>query len=248
MSNHLKCLIFDVDGTLANTEKDGHRVAFNRAFEDAGLGWHWSEELYGKLLTVSGGKERIRYYIEQYQADFESETDISELIPRLHQVKTKYYLQLLNGGVIQLRPGTKRLIQEAKGFGITLAIATTSSLPNVTALLEKHLDLDWFKVIAAGDIVPKKKPSPDIYHYVIDRLGFSPETMIVIEDSDNGLEAATAAGLTTIVTVNSYTEQQDFSNAALVISDLGEPNQPCRVIQGSLNAKYLDLASISSLI
>lgn len=248
MSNQLQCLIFDVDGTLANTERDGHRVAFNHAFKEAGLEWSWSEEFYGKLLTVSGGKERIKYFLEQYLPNFQPEQSCAEFIAYLHQLKTQHYLKLLHSGAIQLRPGTTRLIEEAKAAGITLAIATTTSLPNVIALLEQYLDLDWFEVIAAGDIVPTKKPAPDVFNYVVTRLELAPENCLVIEDSDNGLKSATSAGLTTIVTVNSYTEQQDFSQAALVVSDLGEPNRPCRVIQGDLMSEYLDLASLRLMV
>ncbi|MEL7417463.1 MAG: HAD family hydrolase [Cyanobacteria bacterium J06555_3] len=247
MSNQLKCLIFDVDGTLANTERDGHRVAFNQAFEEVGLDWHWSVDFYGQLLTVSGGKERLKYFLRQYQPEFQPEGELGNFVTNLHQLKTKHYLKLLRSGAIALRPGVTRLISEARASGLTLAIATTSSLPNVIALLEKYLDLDWFATIAAGDIVPAKKPAPDIYHYVVKRLELEPADCLVIEDSDNGLNSAIAAGLTTVVTVNNYTQQQDFSQAALVVSDLGEPEQPCRVLQGDLTGGYLDIASLRSL-
>ncbi|MEL6930596.1 MAG: HAD-IA family hydrolase [Cyanobacteria bacterium J06600_6] len=249
MSSQLQCLIFDVDGTLANTERDGHRPAFNLAFTEAGLDWHWSVEFYGELLTVSGGKERLKYFLRQYLPQFQPDRPLNDFVAHLHQLKTNHYLNLLRRGEIALRPGTKRLIEEARAANITLAIATTSSLPNVIALLEKYLDLDWFEVIAAGDIVPAKKPAPDIYNYVVKRLGLPLDSFIVFEDSDNGLDSAIAAGLTTVITVNNYTEQQDFSQAALVVSDLGEPEQPCRVIQGQLNSEfgYLNLASLRSL-
>ncbi|MEO0928309.1 MAG: HAD family hydrolase [Cyanobacteria bacterium J06643_13] len=247
MSNQLKCLIFDVDGTLANTERDGHRVAFNQAFEEVGLDWHWSVDFYGQLLTVSGGKERLKYFLRQYQPEFQPEGELGNFVTNLHQLKTKHYLKLLRSGAIALRPGVTRLISEARASGLTLAIATTSSLPNVIALLEKYLDLDWFATIAAGDIVPAKKPAPDIYHYVVKRLELEPANCLVIEDSDNGLNSAIAAGLTTVVTVNNYTQQQDFSQAALVVSDLGEPELPCRVLQGDLTGGYLDIASLRSL-
>lgn len=247
MSNQLKCLIFDVDGTLANTERDGHRVAFNQAFEEVGLDWHWSVDFYGQLLTVSGGKERLKYFLRQYQPEFQPEGELGNFVTNLHQLKTKHYLKLLRSGAIALRPGVTRLISEARASGLTLAIATTSSLPNVIALLEKYLDLDWFATIAAGDIVPAKKPAPDIYHYVVKRLELEPADCLVIEDSDNGLNSAIAAGLTTVVTVNNYTQQQDFSQAALVVSDLGEPEQPCRLLQGDLTGGYLDVASLRSL-
>lgn len=248
MGNQLQCLIFDVDGTLANTERDGHRVAFNHGFAEAGLDWHWSVDFYGELLRVSGGKERLKYFLRRYLPKFKPNGELNDFIADLHSLKTKHYLELLHSGAIGLRPGAKRLIDEARAGGITLAIATTTSFPNVVALLEKYFDLDWFAVIAAGDIVPAKKPAPDIYHYVVKRLELSPRNCLVLEDSDNGLESAIAAGLTTVVTVNNYTQQQDFSQAALVVSDLGEPKQPCRVIQGDFAGEYLDLASLQGVI
>ena len=246
--NQLQGLIFDVDGTLANTERDGHRVAFNQAFAAAGLDWHWSVDFYGELLAVSGGKERIKYYLKQYLPEFKPSKDLADFVADLHQLKTNYFLKLLRSGTIKLRPGAKRLIEEAKRKEVALAIATTTSLPNVIALLEKYLDLDWFEVIAAGDIVPAKKPAPDIYYYVVNKMKLSVENSIVIEDSDNGLESATAAGLKTIVTVNNYTEKQDFSQAALVVSDLGEPQHPCQVLQGDFTGDYIELTSLRSLV
>ena len=248
MVERLQGLIFDVDGTLANTERDGHRVAFNRAFAEAGINWDWSVEFYGKLLTVSGGKERIKYFLQQYLPDYQPSTNLTDFVTYLHKLKTKHYLELLRSGTIELRPGTERLIMEARKANIALAIATTTSFPNVVALLEKYLDLDWFETIAAGDIVSAKKPAPDIYHYVVDKMKIPKENFIVIEDSDNGLESATTAGLKTIVTVNNYTKHQDFGRAALVVSDLGEPEQPCQVLQGNFTRDYLDLIGLRSIV
>lgn len=246
--NRLEALIFDVDGTLANTERDGHRVAFNRAFEEAKLNWNWSVDFYGELLTISGGKERIKYYLRKYQPDFKNQEDLTDFVAYIHNLKTKHYLQLLRSGTIKLRPGAKRLIEEARQSGIRMAIATTTSFPNVIALLEKYLDLDWFEVIAAGDIVTNKKPAPDIYDYVLQKMKLPAKNFLVLEDSDNGLEAAIAAGLKTIITVNNYTAKQDFRRAALVVSDLGEPDRACEVLQGNFNGDYLDVASLRSLI
>ena len=244
----LQGLIFDVDGTLANTERDGHRVAFNRAFSELNLDWNWSVEFYGELLKVAGGKERVQYFLHQYQPEFIDAQSIDDFAAKVHKFKTKYYLQLLRDGVISLRPGTKRLIEEARNADIKLAIATTSALPNVIALLEKFLDLDWFEIIAAGDIVAAKKPAPDIYNYVVDKLKLPVSNLLVIEDSDNGLIAAKAVGLKTIVTVNNYTTQQDFRQADLVISDLGEPDQFCQVKQGTWRGDYIDLTSLQKIL
>ncbi len=244
----LKALIFDVDGTLAETEKDGHRVAFNQAFQQLGLDWQWSVDLYGQLTEISGGKERIGYYIETYQANFKGSESLDDFIPRLHQCKTQLYQQLLVTGSIPLRLGVKRLLTEAKEQGIRLAIATTSALPNALALIEKHLNPSWFEVIAAGDIVPHKKPEPDIYYYVLDKLNLEPQNCLVFEDSCQGLTASTRAGLKTIITVNDYTINHDFNHAMLVLNHLGEPHQNCEILQGKdITFPYLTVQKLIQL-
>ena len=228
MGNRLGALIFDVDGTLADTERYGHRVAFNHAFAEMGLDWHWSIDLYGELLEIAGGKERLKFYLEKYQPDWQTE-NIREFIAQTHQLKSKYYRSLLQEGAIPLRPGVKRLILEAREQGIRLAIATTSSLPNATALLETTLDPTWFEVIGAGDIVENKKPAPDIYHYVLSQMNIAPEHCLVFEDTAHGLAAATQANLKTIITVNEYTKNQDFTDAILVINQIGETASPINI-------------------
>jgi HAD superfamily hydrolase (TIGR01509 family) len=231
----LRALLFDVDGTLADTERDGHRVAFNAAFAEAGLDWRWSVALYGELLAVTGGKERIRYYLERYNTAFQAPGDLIEFVAGLHTAKTRIYTRMLANGEIPLRPGVKRLLQEARAQGVRLAIATTTTPVNVLALLEHSLAPDavaWFDVIAAGDIVPAKKPAPDIYHYALKRLNLRPEECIAFEDSENGLKSALGAGVRTIVTVNDYTCDHDLTGAALVLDQLGEPGLPFAVLQG----------------
>lgn len=245
--NQLQALIFDVDGTLANTERDGHRVGFNQAFAEKGLDWHWSVELYGELLAVAGGKERIKYYLARYQPNLPPIDNINDFIVELHQLKNQYYQALLKQGAIPLRPGVKRLITEARNQGIKLAIATTSALSNVMVLLEKNLDPNWFEVIAAGDIVPQKKPAPDIYFYVLEQMNLASENCLVFEDSHHGLQAATQAGLKTIVTVNNYTKNEDLTSAILVVNHLGEPDKKLEVIRGNLANHYLNISSIQSL-
>jgi HAD superfamily hydrolase (TIGR01509 family) len=249
--SELRALIFDIDGTLAETEKDGHRVAFNRAFAEAGLDWEWSVALYGELLEIAGGKERIRFYINNYQPYLTKPTNMDEFIAKLHAAKNQHYQQLIKLGVIPLRPGVKRLLQEARTNGLRLAIATTAALANVTALLEHTLApdaLEWFEVIAAGDIVPAKKPAPDIYQYVLEKMRLSAQESLAIEDSLHGLQAATGAGIKTVVTINDYTLRQDFAGAELVVSHLGEPELPFVAIAGQANNKsYLDLELLRQL-
>lgn len=247
-----KALLFDVDGTLADTERDGHRVAFNQAFAEAGLDWVWDVPLYGELLAVTGGKERIRHYVERYRSDYRPPANWDELVVQLHAAKTRLFTTLVAHAGIPLRPGVRRLLDEARRAGVRLAIATTTTPENVSALLHHALAPDaegWFDVIGAGDVVATKKPAPDIYFYVLERLGLAPRDCVAFEDSENGLRASLAAGLTTVVTVNDYTHAQDFRGAALVLDHLGEPNRPCRILAGtSLNGVVqIDLAVLSAL-
>ncbi len=220
----LKCIIFDVDGTMADTERHGHRVAFNLAFKDFSLNWHWDESLYGQLLAVTGGKERIKYY----QNDFLKKNILSdEKIKLVHQCKTKHYIALLQTGKIPLRQGVEKLIKEASKKGIRLAIATTTTPINVTTLLQSTLGENaenYFDVIAAGDVVANKKPGADIYNYTLSYLGIAAKNCIAIEDSSAGLIAADEAGIKTIITSNSYTKNQDFSKAQLVMPNFNKIN------------------------
>ncbi len=248
----LKALIFDVDGTLADTERDGHRVAFNLAFADAGLDWNWTVDIYADLLTVTGGKERIRYFLDKYQAPLPDVDDLAGYIADLHKAKTAHYTALLGKGDIPLRPGVESLLQEARTQGLRLAIATTTTPENVTALLENTLgreSIDWFEVIAAGDIVPAKKPAPDIYIWALEKMKLSPEEVIAFEDSENGLISVRDANIRKVViTINDYTRDHDFSGATVVLDQLGDVSHPAQVLAGkALNESMVTLDFIKSL-
>jgi len=220
----IKAIIFDVDGTLADTE-DGHRKSFNKAFAENGLDWNWDVALYDKLLKVTGGKERIKYFVSDFLQDYTKPDDFDDFVKHLHAVKTGHYTAMLREGAIPLRPGIKQLIHDARAAGITLAIATTTTAENVSALLEVGLGKDWASYFAAngcGDIVPKKKPAPDIYDWVLDKLALQPGECIALEDSYNGLHSALAAGIKTYITTNPYTHTQNFTGAAAVLDDLSD--------------------------
>jgi HAD superfamily hydrolase (TIGR01509 family) len=224
-------LIFDVDGTLAETE-ELHRQAFNAAFAEVGLPWQWDATLYRRLLDVAGGKERIAHFVASNPGAARLE---AIRIAELHAAKTQHYTALVAQGA-GLRPGVARLIAEAKAATVPMAIATTTSLPNVEALLGAALGVDalaLFAVIGAGDVVDAKKPSPQIYDYVLQRLGLPAAACIAFEDSTNGVRSACGAGIPTIVTPGIYTGGDDFSGALAVLSDLGEPGAPYRHLAGA---------------
>lgn len=247
----LQALIFDVDGTLADTERDGHRVAFNMAFEKAGLDWNWSVECYGQLLKVTGGKERIRYYLDEFNRQFKRPHNLDEFIAQLHASKTDFYTRLLSEGSIPLRTGVRRLINEARDAGLRLAIATTTTPANVAALLQHSMAADaedWFEVIAAGDIVPAKKPASDIYDLTLKKMNLPAQACLAFEDSHNGILSSHGAGLATVITVNDYTRGHDFSGALLVLDHMGEPGKPFKVLAGdAYQSTYLDLDLLKKL-
>jgi HAD superfamily hydrolase (TIGR01509 family) len=245
----LKALLFDVDGTLADTEKDGHRIAFNMAFKEAGLDWHWDEALYGDLLVVTGGKERMKHYVEAYRPELMHDKLI-EQIAALQKRKTIFYADLLSQGRIPLRSGVARLLDEARAASLRLAIVTTTTPENVTALLTHTLgahSIDWFEVIAAGDIVPAKKPAPDIYTYTLEKMQLTPQQCLAFEDSLNGIRSTNAAQIPTVVTVNDYTHQDDFTGAKLVLNELGEPDSTIRVLSGQYDGHYITLDGLRKL-
>ncbi|QGN54571.1 HAD-IA family hydrolase [Novosphingobium sp. Gsoil 351] len=213
----LKALIFDVDGTLAETE-EAHRSAFNRTFAEAGHDWEWSPEHYRRLLETTGGKERIAAFLDEIGESLAAET-----IARLHARKNAIYAQLVAGGEVALRPGVVRLIDEARAAGVGLAIATTTSRANLAALLGRLFGLSAlgiFAAVVAGEDVSAKKPDPEVYARTLALLGLAPGECLAIEDSRNGMLAARAAGLPVLVTPSRYTDHEVFDGAALLRPDL----------------------------
>ncbi|TSE26428.1 Phosphorylated carbohydrates phosphatase [Tepidimonas sediminis] len=220
----LHALIFDVDGTLADTERV-HLAAFNAAFASEGLDWHWDEALYTRLLEISGGKERIRHYWQQVHPERQDidGTELRALIDRLHEVKTAFYEEAVRQGAVQLRPGVLALIEQARRAGLRLAIATTTSPVNIAALLRSAMGPDWqlaFDVVEDASTAPRKKPHPQVYSQTLARLGLPAAQCLALEDSANGLQAARAAGLATVITRNAFTAHHDFTGALRVLDDL----------------------------
>ena len=219
----MKALIFDCDGVLVDTERDGHRVAFNRAFADAGIPTDWSVELYGELLKIAGGKERMTHYFNQ--SGWPNGKTADTLIPELHKRKTAIFTELIANGRLPLRPGIGRIVDEAHAAGIRLGVCTTSDPKAIDGVLDLlgGERKKWFEVVLAGDIVKKKKPDPEIYNLAKQRLGLAGSDCVVIEDSRNGLLASLGAGMPTLITTSTYTKGEDFKGAAKVVPELGDP-------------------------
>ncbi len=223
----MRAVIFDVDGTLVDSERHGHRVAFNRAFEAFDLPYRWDEDLYGELLHTTGGQRRIDGYLAGQGV---AEDERAELAPALHKRKTELLEEMVDGGVIELRPGAARLVRELGGAGVARAVGTTGSRRWVERLLRHTLgDVDW-DVIVAGDDVTNRKPDPEVFTTALKELGAVAGEVVVIEDSAEGLKAARGAGLCCVVVVNGYTANHDLAGADLTLDGFGEPGAPAAVL------------------
>jgi len=221
----LKAVIFDCDGVLVDTERDGHRVAFNRAFAARGYDFEWSVGEYAELLKVAGGKERMRHYFDG-RGWPGAVMDRDNFIKEMHKLKTDLFMGIIESGELPLRPGVARLVDEAIAEGVVLAVCSTSNERAVNLVVETLLGprrRAHFSAILAGDVVSQKKPDPEIYHLAMERLELRPAECVVIEDSHNGLLAAKAAGAYCVITTNGYTRTEDFAAADLVVPELGDP-------------------------
>ena len=253
----MPALIFDCDGVLADTERYGHLPAFNQTFREFNLPVQWSEEEYGVKLKIAGGKERMASlltpeFVKQANLPGDPEEQ-KELLAKWHKRKTAIYKQMNLEGALPGRPGVARVVREAVEARWQLAVASTSAEESVRAVLDSVVGKEMAAhfLVLAGDIVPKKKPAPDIYLLTLERLQVSPEKALIVEDSRNGLLAAVAAGVRCVVTLSSYTWEEDMSEALLVVSDLGEPGLPMKVIANRSQARpgeYITLQDLAACL
>ncbi|MDR1077306.1 MAG: HAD-IA family hydrolase [Propionibacteriaceae bacterium] len=249
----MPALIFDCDGVLADTERDGHLVAFNRLFSEVGLPLRWNEAEYERLVRIGGGKERLTSIMTPARVAAWGIDDVPATVARWHARKSALYLDLIAAGAIPPRPGVERLIGQALAAGWRVAVASTSVEASVRAVLALAVgpDLATQVTVYAGDIVAHKKPAPDIYRHALSDLGLTPAEAVVVEDSGIGCAAALAAGLRTIVTVSAYTAADDFSGASLVLTDLGEPGRPAQALAGPADPPFdglVDLALLEAVL
>ncbi len=220
---------------MVDSERHGHRVAFNLAFEDLDLPWRWSEEEYGRLLRITGGQRRLDHYLDGEGVDDDRR---AELVPALHARKTEILSELVASGKIHLRPGARRLLDDLAGRDVALAVATTGSRGWVEGLLGKLLEGIEFAVVVTGDDVEERKPDPEAFTVATDRLGVTADVAVVVEDSAEGLEAAVGAGLACVVVVNDYTADQDLEEAELVIDGFGEPGAPAHSVADRVDSGF----------
>ncbi|MDT0635469.1 HAD-IA family hydrolase [Spectribacter hydrogenoxidans] len=250
-------LLFDVDGTLADTEGVGHRPAYNDAFAEFGLAWHWSAELYRSLLVVAGGRERLHYYLERDRPPLNGQAEAAARDPAawvdaIHRSKTRHFEHRLAAGAVPLRPGVARLMREAAGQGCRLALVTNASRPSLDLMCRHLLPADLQQAIAVtacGDEVTDKKPAPDLYSLALEKLQLTAGECLAVEDAGSGLAAARAAGIACVVAYNDDTAEQDFALASLVVDHLGEPDQPFVRQRGAdLPAGHLRFGDLAPLL
>lgn len=248
----LRALLFDLDGTLADTEAHGHRPSYNRAFRKLGLSFRWGPKLYRRLLGQSSGRQRLHHYLRRYQPDLGEHADAvgeseEAWVEHVHRLKSRYFRRYLRQGKVPLRPGVARLLREASEAGLRLAVVTNASRTTVQSFLKYGLGkelADRIDLVVGGDQIKARKPAPDLYHHALARLKVAPYECIAIEDSAMGLAAARAAGVPTVITVNHDTVDQDFASASLVLDTLGEPEIQSIVLAGRMDEAWLGLKTL----
>jgi HAD superfamily hydrolase (TIGR01509 family) len=246
----IKAIIFDQDGVIIDTERDGHRVAFNETFREFGFNVEWDVEKYHELLQIAGGKERMRHYMrtEGFGVEIKPEEE-DDLIKRLHKRKTEIFVDLIESEKLPLRPGVKRLMIEAMDKGLTLGVCTTSNEKAARAVAYKILKDIKFDFVLAGDVVSKKKPDPEIYLLALEKTGLVSAECVVIEDSRNGVLSAKAANMNIVATTNIYTEKEDLSEADIVVTCLGEPDgQKAELKQGGEGLDFDGVLHVDQLV
>jgi HAD superfamily hydrolase (TIGR01509 family) len=246
----VKALFFDQDGTIVDTERDGHRVAFNQTFREFGYDFQWDVLKYQELLQVAGGKERMRHYLhtEGFGVAVKPEEE-DELIRKLHQRKTEIFIELIESGQLPPRPGVKRLMHEATDAGLVVGVCTTSNERAARAVACSVLQDISLDFVLAGDVVNRKKPDPEIYNLALQKTGLEPDECTAIEDSRNGVLAAKAAGMHVVATTNVYTEREDLSEADIVVTCLGDPDgEKGELKQGGAGLEYDGVLRLDRLI
>ena len=240
----LNAILFDVGGTIAESEEI-HRVSFNEAFKEFGLNWYWDEAIYRELVFIGGGKERIKHYITRAWPEMLKQKNLTKYIESVHRIKGQIYEELLNNTQYKTRPGIIRLLKELKNEKIRLAIVSDTTEENLINLFKKGLGInpiEWFEILAHGGCTIQKKPSPDIYLWTLERLKLPPESCLAIEDAPRGVDSAIDAGLKVLVTPSIYTLEEKFEKSSLLLSHLGEPEEPFNVIKGdAFGHSFVDL-------
>jgi len=246
----IKAILFDQDGVIIDTERDGHRVSFNLTFKEFGYDFEWGVEEYHGLLQIAGGKERMKHYLHTKGFGKPVKPDEEEeLIKALHKRKTALFVELIASGKLPLRPGVKRFMQEAMSAGLELGICTTSNEEAARTLTTQILKDIQFDVVLAGDVVKKKKPDPEIYNLATEKLGVTPDECVVIEDSRNGVLAAKAAKMHVVATTNPYTEKEDLHDADIIVTCLGDPDgEKGQLKQGGAGLAYDGVLRVSQVV
>jgi HAD superfamily hydrolase (TIGR01509 family) len=246
---NLKAIFFDQDGVIIDTERDGHRVSFNETFKAFGYNFEWGVDEYHELLQIAGGKERMKYYMDEkgITAGMKPE-EVDELIKKMHKYKTDKFIEMIESGQLPLRPGIRRFMQEANQAGLVIGVCTTSDVKAAQAIASKVLSDIKLQFVLAGDMVTRKKPDPEIYNLALKNCALSPAECVVVEDSRNGLLAAKNAGMRVVVTTNPYTEKEDLHEADLILTSLGDVDgEKARLVKGGLGAGFDGVLHVSQL-